>query len=113
LGCLGTNRGRRTDTATAQGIGGARSGPVRDGTPEKPGFLRSKKCAQIILCKEKYYIHTRSFARQLPRFTQIALAMLSIISVHPRNQRTIEGGTQSALPFRDLPARNRLLAHPD
>jgi hypothetical protein len=44
----------------AQGIGGARSGRVnykihaqhgfyswRDGTPAKPGFLHSKKCAQI------------------------------------------------------------------
>jgi hypothetical protein len=35
---------------TAQGIGGA--GPLvvaigRGGTPAKPGFLRSKKCAQI------------------------------------------------------------------
>jgi hypothetical protein len=26
------------------------------GTPGKPGVLRSKKCALIILCKEKYYI---------------------------------------------------------
>jgi hypothetical protein len=24
-------------------------------SPGKPGFLRSKKCAQIILCKEKHY----------------------------------------------------------
>jgi hypothetical protein len=42
--------------ATAQGIGGARSGHGagppqvamrRDGTPAKPGFRRSRKCAQM------------------------------------------------------------------
>jgi hypothetical protein len=32
--------------AFAQGIGGARSGRASGGTPAKPGFLRSKKCAQ-------------------------------------------------------------------
>jgi hypothetical protein len=32
---------------SAQGIGGARSGRVSGGTPAKPGFLRSKKCAQM------------------------------------------------------------------
>jgi hypothetical protein len=36
-------------TVTAQGIGGARSGRISGGTPGKPGFLRSKKCAQLYL----------------------------------------------------------------
>jgi hypothetical protein len=51
----------------AQGIGGARSGRASGETPAKPGFLRSKKCAQIntvlksllyllILCKQKLCI---------------------------------------------------------
>jgi hypothetical protein len=66
------------DTATAQGIGGAGppqvaigrgAGPQAmrcGGTPAKPGFLRSKKCAQMrfyqnliylfILYWEKHYI---------------------------------------------------------
>jgi hypothetical protein len=52
---------RKRQTVRAQGIGGARSGRgkykkhavhvfyiCRDGTPAKPGFLRSKKCAQGI-----------------------------------------------------------------
>jgi hypothetical protein len=53
LGCKPWPPG--ADTATAQGIGGARSGRASGGTPAKPGFRRSRKCARIILCKEKHY----------------------------------------------------------
>jgi hypothetical protein len=34
-------------------------GRASGGTPAKPGFLRNKKCAQIMLCKKKHY--TRLF----------------------------------------------------
>jgi hypothetical protein len=44
------------DTITAQGIGGARSGRASGGTPAKPGFLRSKKCAQTVFIIEKIFI---------------------------------------------------------
>jgi hypothetical protein len=53
------------DTVTAQGIGGARSGPgagppmvamCRDGTPGKPGFRRSRKCAQMRVCQNLIYL---------------------------------------------------------
>jgi hypothetical protein len=56
LGCWGTIRGRKWRTPQLRkGLEGREAVPARDGTPAKPGFLRSKKCAQIILCKEKHY----------------------------------------------------------
>jgi hypothetical protein len=38
----------RLPASSAQGIVGARSGRLSGGTPAKPGFLRSKKCAQMM-----------------------------------------------------------------
>jgi hypothetical protein len=40
---------------SAQGIGGARSGRASGGTPAKPGFRRSRKCAQMKFCKNLLY----------------------------------------------------------
>jgi hypothetical protein len=45
-GCVEVRKGLKGRGATT---GGLRS--RRDGTPGKPGFLRSKKCAQIMLGK--------------------------------------------------------------
>jgi hypothetical protein len=68
LGCLGQavaarggHRNRARDwrgLATAQGrVAARRRGrSAKARSPGKPGFLRSKKCAQIILCKKKHYI---------------------------------------------------------
>jgi hypothetical protein len=57
LGDLDSIRGRqRADTATAQGIGGARSGRASGGTPAKPGFRRSRKCAQMRFCQNLIYL---------------------------------------------------------
>jgi hypothetical protein len=49
------------DTATAQGIGGAGPpqvaiGRASGGTPAKPGFLRSKKCAQMKFGQNLIYL---------------------------------------------------------
>jgi hypothetical protein len=41
---------------SAQGIGGARSGRASGGTPAKPGFRRSRKCAQMKFCKNLLYL---------------------------------------------------------
>jgi hypothetical protein len=95
---------------TAQGIGGARSGRgagpqamLCGGTPAKPGFLQSKKCAQIILCKEKYY-------------TRILLIMMSIICGHSlpakktcRHTRRYDGWAKRAA--RNLRLKRRSRAH--